>query len=481
MSFSDIEAKHSGDLVSRLTNDAAVIQDFFQNNFSNFFYQPIAFLATFGYMATLNLKLLLVAVAILPITFFGTNFLSRPMGNWVKKRQEGFGRINAIVQDTIGGITMQKAFNLNQVLYDKFKVAVHQVRDNDLKYQKRVAILSTFYLIIMHVPVLVTAAYGGYLAINGQMTPGSLFAFLYLLHFLVEPLAPFSELIPQLRAATAAAGRIIEVLQHPTERTDGQSFALDPTQPVIEYAEVSFAYYGHSDVLNEMNFSIPHCKTVALVGPSGSGKSTVFKLLCGFYEPHEGSVKLNGRELSQWNLEAVRRQLSLVSQDTYLFPATVAENIAYGRPGATRDEIIKAARAANAHDFIMNLPNDYDSLVGERGNRLSGGQRQRLGIARAILKNAPVLLLDEPTSALDVQSEALVQEALDRMMSGRTVLVIAHRMSTIKQADEILVLDHGRIVEQGPHQALIEKDGLYKQLYLKQFQNGDANVEKIIG
>lgn len=341
--------------------------------------------------------------------------------------------------------------------------------------------MSTLFITIRQVPVLVTAAYGGYLAINGQMTPGSLFAFLYLLHFLIEPMAPFTDLIPQLRAATAAADRIIGVLQHPIEWTGGQSFALDPARPIIEYADVSFAYNGQVGVLNEMNFSIPHHRTVALVGPSGSGKSTVFKLLCGFYEPDEGSVKLNDRKLDQWNLEAVRRQLSLVAQDTYLFPATVAENIAYGHPGATRDEIIKAARAANAHDFIMNLPHGYDTLVGERGNRLSGGQRQRLGIARAILKNAPILLLDEPTSALDVQSEALVQEALERMMGGRTVLVIAHRMSTIKQADEILVLDHGRIVEQGSHQVLIEKDGLYKQLYLKQFQNGEANVEKIIG
>ena len=182
MSFSDIEANHSGDMVSRLTNDAAVIQDFFQNSFANFLYQPIAFLATFGYMATLNLKLLLVAVAIIPFTFFVTNLLSRPVGDWVKKRQEGFGRINAVVQDTIGGINMQKAFNLDRVLYDKFKVAVHQVRDNELKRQKRLSIMLTLFITIRQVPVLVTAAYGGYLAINGQMTPGSLFAFLYLLH-----------------------------------------------------------------------------------------------------------------------------------------------------------------------------------------------------------------------------------------------------------------------------------------------------------
>jgi ABC-type multidrug transport system fused ATPase/permease subunit len=325
--------------------------------------------------------------------------------------------------------------------------------------------------------VLSTAVCGGYLALTGRVTPGGLFAFMYLLHFLIEPLSSGPDLIAALRAATGTAGRIVEVMHRPVERADGQVFEADPAKPAIRYEDVSFGYGEQTHVLDGVSFSISHHKMVALVGHSGSGKSTVLKLLCGFYEPRAGGVELYGRGLGEWNLESLRRQLALVAQDTYLFPASIAENISYGRPGATMGEIIEAAKMANAHRFILELPDGYSTLVGERGNRLSGGERQRIGIARAILKDAPILLLDEPTSALDTQSESLIQEALERFMQGRTVLVIAHRLSTIKHADEIFVLDGGRVAERGTHEDLIGQGGVYRQLYLKQFESEDAAVE----
>lgn len=477
MPLHEIEAGHSGDLVSRLTNDISVVQGFFQNDFSNVIYQPIVFLVTAGYLATLNWILLLFAVALVPLTMVFVNVLSKPLSRYVRKRQEGFGRVNAVAQDTIGGICMLKAFNLEQVLYEKFKVAVHQVRDNELKRQQRLALMTTLFVVISQIPVLSTAACGGYLALSGRMTPGSLFAFMYLLHFLIEPLASGPDLIAALRAATGTAGRIVEVMHRPAERMDGRDFGVDPAKPAIRYESVSFGYGEQTDVLDGVSFIISHHEMVALVGYSGSGKSTVLKLLCGFYEPQGGKVELYGRRLDEWNLESLRRQLALVAQDTYLFPASIAENISYGRPGATMGEIVEAAKMANAHRFIVELPDGYGTLVGERGNRLSGGERQRIGIARAILKDAPILLLDEPTSALDIQSESLIQEALERFMQGRTTLVIAHRLSTIKHADEILVLDGGRVVERGMHEDLIARGGVYRQLYLKQLKSEDVAAE----
>ena len=468
--FFYVEAQHSGDIVSRLTNDAAVIQKFFQDNLSNLIYQPLVLIAALAYMWTLSWPLLLVVAAVVPLTIFLTHWLGKPLSRYAKEEQEGFAGMNSVAQDTLSGIHMNKAFNLEQVLYDKFAGAVNQILDNRLRFEKRLAFMTPLFIIIRVLPILTAAGYGGYLAVVGQMTPGSLFAFIYLLGFLNEPLIVMPQLLIDLRSATAAADRILEVIDYPAERTDGYSFSADPAQAIIESRDVAFAYNEGLPILSGVTFAVPSGKTVALVGHSGSGKSTIFKLLCGFYPTQAGQLKLYGRDFKRWSLEAIRRQFALVAQDTYLFPGTVTENIAYGRPQASTAEIIKAAKTANAHQFIVKLSDGYDTVVGERGNRLSGGQRQRIAIARAVLKDAPILLLDEPTSALDAHSEALVQEALDRFMMGRTVLVIAHRLSTIKQADLILVLDQGCIVEQGSHRALMAANGLYQQLYQKQFQ-----------
>lgn len=470
--FAEVETSHSGDRISRLTNDIAVMQEFFQLHFLNLIYQPIILLVACIYMARLNVRLLLLSITIIPLMVVLSNRGSRPTSAWVRDRQAGFGKINASVQDVIGGIYMVKAFNLGSVLYDQFTAAAFQVRDNELKLQRRIASLMPFLSIIStSIPVLSVAAYGGYLVIQGAMTPGSLFAFFYLFRFLTEPLPMllYSILI-EVRIAGGAAVRILEALDVPVERSTGTTFAAHPQKPIIQYTGVSFGYNDHDTVLNNITFGIEPGQTVALVGHSGSGKSTILKLLCGFYDPSAGSICLYDRPLEQWDLDAARQQLSLVPQGTYLFPTTIATNIAHGKQGASLEQIMAAARAANVHEFIIHLPNGYDTLVGERGNRLSGGQRQRIEIARAILKNAPILLLDEPTSALDNQSEALVQKALERLMADRTVLVIAHRLSTIKRADEILVLDRGQIIQRGSHQELLEQGGVYQQLYLKQFQ-----------
>lgn len=276
---------------------------------------------------------------------------------------------------------------------------------------------------------------------------------------------------------------MFEVLDWPDERQDGkitsisQDLEEDDAEskddiPVVSFEHLTFGYNEENTVLKEISFQVGQGETVAIVGASGGGKSTIFKLLCGFNEPgeHAGTVQLFGKNLTDWNLTSLRSHISMVSQEPSLFPATIAENIGYGRLEATRKEIVEAAKAAHAHDFIVQLPEGYETLLSERGGGLSGGQKQRISIARALLKNAPLLLLDEPTSALDSQSEAQVQIAMNAAMQNRTVLVIAHRLSTVRQANRIIVLDQGSIVESGTHEELLGREGVYRKLYLQNFE-----------
>ncbi|MDY6973797.1 MAG: ABC transporter ATP-binding protein [Thermodesulfobacteriota bacterium] len=474
--LSYVEAEHSGHTVSKLTNDAFIMQDFFQSSFTNLMYQPVVFLVVGTYMAILNWKLFLAAMLLTPATVLLTNIVGKPLSEYIRQRQEGFASINTVAQDTVDGIDIIKAFNLESILYDKFRTAVYRVRDSAFRYEKRAMVMAALSVVIRTTPTLLIAGYGGYLVIEKHMTPGSLFAFMYLLHFLVTPLASIPELIRALRSVGVAVERISEILCYPTERTGGQDFEAerDRAESIVEFAEVTFAYEGQKDILNGLSLNIPRDKIIALVGPSGSGKSTILKLLCGFYEPQGGSIKLYGRELGEWSLMSLRKQLSLVTQDSRLFSSSVANNIADGKPDVTKEEIFEAAKAANIHEFAIGLPDGYETLVGERGSRLSGGERQRIAIARAILKNAPILLLDEVVSALDSRSEAAIQEALEHYARGRTMLIVTHRMSIIGLADEILVIDQGHVIERGTHLELIAQSGLYEELYRKQFKDQDA-------
>lgn len=469
MAYPEIEKYHSGDIMSRLSNDIYGIQGFLQNSFSNLVYQPLVLAGVFIYLLSINWQLTLLALVMTMISLYCLARLSRPIGTYAREIQAGHGIVNAFAQETIAGIRIVKAFNLEAFFEDHFKKRVDQLFGSYLKKNKRSSILMPLIFFAELIPLICTMTLGSFLTWRGEMTLGGLFSFVYLLHYLSDPLNIIPELIQEFRTVAVSVNRLDELTRIAPERTDGRIFQPAEGGPVLQFKDVRFAYHETHDILKGLSFEIPTGSKTAIVGPSGGGKSTIFKLICGYYPVPEGEIALYGQPYPAWNLTGLRAQISMVTQDTFLFPGTILENLSYGRPGATGEELIRAAKIANAHEFIMAFPDGYRTVVGERGNLLSGGQKQRIALARAFLKDAPLLLLDEPTSALDSQSEALIMAALNRISRHKTVLIIAHRLSTIRMADQILVVDDGQVVERGTHDGLLGQQGRYHQLYRQQF------------
>lgn len=480
---SSVERKFTGDLVSRLTNNTALLQNFFIQQFANLFYLPLVFTASLALLLLTSWKLVLASLALMPVGMIITSLMSKPIEKYSKELQEKIAHLNAVGQDAIGGLPIVKAFNMQAVLLKKYLVITEEVIRRGLRLEKRYAFITPVGVMMLATPIILVIVCGGYLIQQGELNAGGIVLFLYLISFILQPVAMLPTIISQMKEAEGAAKHLFEVLDWPDERQDGkittisQNLKEDDAESkdditVVSFEHLTFGYNEGNSVLKDISFQVGQGETVAIVGASGGGKSTIFKLLCGFNEPgeHAGAVQLFGKNLTDWNLSSLRSHISMVSQEPSLFPATIAENIGYGRLEATRKEIVEAAKAAHAHDFIVQLPEGYETLLSERGGGLSGGQKQRISIARALLKNAPLLLLDEPTSALDSQSEAQVQIVMNAAMQDRTVLVIAHRLSTVRQANRIIVLDQGSIVESGTHEELLGRDGVYRKLYLQNFE-----------
>ncbi len=465
--ISYMESVHSGDLVSRFNNDIDRIAQL-PRRVNELVVQPVVFILGFTYLLLLSWKLLLATCILIPISAVLYDKVVKPMQAHSQKELEHLARANAVTQDAIRGIYIIKAYNLQKLLTKKYQRIAENVRKEGLEIDRRRALEFAVFLMLRYIPQLVAPLYGGYLAFRGEISVGDLIASTYLIWMVFIPVETMLGWIRNLREVAPAVERVFEILDQPAEDGKGREFSTAPGSKAVSFESVSFQYGEDLKILDDFTLELDPGQVVALVGSSGCGKSTVLKLLCGFYRPQKGAIRIAGHDIVQSGIQEARRRVSLVSQETYLFPTTVAENIAYGSLGAAQSEIEAAARAANAHDFILKLPYGYQTQVGEWGSKLSGGEKQRISLARAILKDAPILLLDEPTSALDAQSEAVVQEALERLMEGRTVLVVAHRLATIKNVDEIVVLDQGHLVERGTHQELLGSETLYKRLYLKQ-------------
>ncbi|WP_350343143.1 ABC transporter ATP-binding protein [Proteinivorax tanatarense] len=470
-----LDKMHSGDSMSKLTNDLQMVSQFLNHDAYLLVSRPLLALVSFVYLLYLNWQLTIISIAVLPLLFSTTFFLGKPISKFSKEQQDELSNMNNTTQDILGGISIVKAFNLEDLMRDKFSKQVETSMNRGIELAKKRAVLESFTVGISFLPFVVTFGLGGYLTVRGSLTPGELLAFINLLNNLTFPLAQLPSHYGSYKASMQGLKRIYDLLNEEDERKNGESFDVKDASTLVEVKNLTFGYDDNS-VLKNLSFKVKKGETVALVGSSGSGKSTIFKLLTGFYTNYQGKIDMFEKDIESWNLDKLRSNISTVSQETFLFPTTIRENLTMVCENCTETQLIKAATIANAHEFIKKQPNGYDTVVEEKGDNYSGGQKQRLAIARALLKEPDLLLLDEATSSLDTESEALVQKALDNVLIGSTSIVIAHRLSTIINADRILVLDKGNIVEEGNHKELLNKKGVYHNLYHKQFDSRKGGV-----
>lgn len=463
----------SGRLVSRVVNDVSLMANAVSNVLKDIFQHSLTFLVMLGVIFYQNWKLASLSIVVIPLSVVTMSRMGRRLRSLATKGQERMGDMSNTIQETLSGIRMVKAFKREEAEAQRFAVSNQAFLATTLKANQVWSIGSSHMEVIGVVGVAVIIWYGGYLVIHETLTPGAFFSFLTAMFMAFTPIRKLAGSNNLIQQALAAADRVYEVLDLTTERDqDRGTLECRGIRQGIELQGVALSYNGQTAAaLSGVDLSIRAGEVVALVGSSGSGKSTLVSLLPRFYQPTSGRILLDGAPLESYSLPSLRAHIGIVSQDVVLFDDTVANNIGFGRPGASAQEIERAAVQAYAHDFITRLPDGYATVIGERGVKLSGGERQRLAIARAILRDPPLLILDEATSALDTESERIVQMALANLMKNRTTVVIAHRLSTVQNADRIVVLDRGAIAEIGSHEELLRKNGLYRRLHAMQFQD----------
>lgn len=467
LSFSYYSRNNSGQMMSKLVSDLFDISEFAHHGPENLFISLVKIVGAFIFLFFINKKLALPLILLVIVMFVFSFRQNAKMQETFMENRRKIGDVNASLQDTLSGIRVVQSFANEDIEHAKFKKSneafLVSKRDN---YHCMGSFMSS-NLFFQGMMYLVTLVYGGYLIAQGEMQTADLAMYALYIGIFISPIQILVELVEMMQKGLSGFRRFLDVMETESEIRNADNAAeLTDVKGHVRYDHVSFHYSDdETPVLSDISIDIPAGKSIALVGPSGSGKTTICSLLPRFYDVTGGSITVDGKDIRGLTLKSLRSQIGMVQQDVYLFDGTIKDNIAYGKPGASDEEIIKAAKCASIHDFIMELPDKYDTYVGERGTRLSGGQKQRISIARVFLKNPPILILDEATSALDNESERWIQKSLEELSKNRTTITIAHRLSTIRDADEIIVITEEGIAERGTHAELLEKNGLYAAYY----------------
>jgi len=468
--FSD---NSSGNLVSRFTNDINIIRKNFSNVLIGFAKESITLVLLVGVMFYQSIELALLGFVVFPIAIYPIIRLGKRMRKVTNKTQEELANFTSQLDDTFKGVRIVKAYAQEDMEIKRAKTTLERLFELYVKAAKTESASSPIMESLAGIAIASVIYYGGHQVLEGETTPGEFFSFIAALLMAYKPLKSISRLNTNLQEALSAVKRLFTALDAEASIKDSenaQSLIINnEIGAEIEFKEVNFSYNPKAPALNGININIPKRKMVALVGASGSGKSTIMNMILRFYDTDGGNIEINGQNIKGITMKSLRDNIAIVNQEATLFDASIKENIAYGKENASDEEIFEAAKLASAHDFIKEQPKGYDTQIGQSGLKLSGGQRQRIAIARAMLRNAPILLLDEATSALDTVSEKQVQEALENLMEGRTTIVVAHRLSTIMNADIIYVISEGQAVESGSHKGLLKKKGKYFELYERQF------------
>ena len=464
------EDKQTGQLMSRVVNDTDLFERMIAHAVPDVLVNIITFIGITAILAGLNWQLTLYSMAPIPLVILSLVGFAKVVRPAFRRRQAKVGELNAILNDSFAGIREIKAFNRESEQLERVELGIQDYRVSLLTALKLMAVFQPFIDFSTSIGQLVAIFFGGRMALQGTLSVADLVAFFLYLEMFYQPIRALGTSWEQVQESLAGFDRISELLEEePEVKGAQQPIALsEPIRGAINLEGVSFSYIEGEPVLENINLEIPASNVVALVGPTGVGKSTLVSLIPRFYDVTSGAIKLDGTDIRDLDIDQLRNKISIVLQDVFLFHGTVRDNLLFGNPHAKDEDIIEAAKVANAHEFIQNLPNGYETLIGERGVKLSGGQRQRISIARAVLKDSPILILDEATSSVDTETELLIQQALERLMVGRTTIIIAHRLSTVRNADKIVVLEGTEIVDQGTHDTLLAKNGLYHRLYTVQ-------------
>ena len=475
LSVSFYDKNKTGTIMSYVTNDVNALQSAMVENTIEMITEGFILIGSVVAMIYLDWRLTLFTVCTFPVVLWFMEFFGKKIRKTGGRIQECTADITSVLQESVASARVIKSFVREDYEVDRFDVENRANFRANMKNAQLMATLTPVVELVAAIGVTMIIWYGGNNVINGTITAGSLVAFLTYAVNISNPIKRLTRVIGNIQKALAAAQRVFMIIDMPEEIAESRDAKqLPEVSGKVEFQNVSFAYDDKGNVITDLSFSVKPGEVIAIVGPSGAGKSTIANLLPRFYDVNKGDIKIDGHSVREVTLDSLREQVGIVPQETMLFNGSVYNNILYGRLDATKEEIEAAAKAANAHDFFMQLTDGYETKLGDRGVNLSGGQRQRIAIARAILKNPRILILDEATSALDTESERVVQEALDRLMVGRTSFVIAHRLSTVKNADKILVLEKGNLVESGTHDELLALDGLYAHLYKIQYRNKEA-------